>query len=158
MGSCWMWTSCDQRCVCEWLTVWPINVTSNTGLSQSDDGPNLHMSITKHFVLLLYPKEMFYTYTCIHNQVQVFWISKDKIIALIDHLKTDCTALEKYYIFVFIHCFRRLQAIMLVGNKIIHINVSRLFRKVICGSGEGGVTLLFVENYWAVKMSFDEIF
>lgn len=61
--------------------------------------------------------------------------------------ETDCTALEKYYIFVFIHCFRRLQAIMLVGNKIIHINVSRLFRKVICGSVEGGITLLFVENY-----------
>lgn len=61
--------------------------------------------------------------------------------------ETDCTALEKYHVFVFIHCFRRLQAIMLVGNKIIHINVSRLFRKVICGSGEGGVTLLFVENY-----------
>lgn len=69
-----MWTSCDQRCVCEWLTLWPINVTSNTGLSQSDDGPNLHISITKHFVLLL-----FSTYTCIYNQVQVFWgFLKDK--------------------------------------------------------------------------------
>lgn len=61
--------------------------------------------------------------------------------------ETDCTALKKYHVFVFIHCFRRLQAIILVGNNIIHINVSRLFRKVICGSGEGGVTLLFVENY-----------
>lgn len=45
MGSCWMWTSCDQRCVCEWLTVWPLMS------HQIQVCPNLTMVRTSIWVL-----------------------------------------------------------------------------------------------------------